>query len=371
MKAEVKVCTGCGAPLQTGQPESPGYTVASALEREHPVCRRCFRIRHYNEVSSVAVDDDEFIKIVSEIGRKKALVVKVVDLFDLAGSWIDNLRRYIGSNPVFLVANKVDVLPKQTNLEKVEMWLRKEVEKKGILLEGIALISAGKGYGLKHVKTFIERYANDRDVYVVGTANVGKSTLINRLIRTFGETGDVELTTSRYPGTTLSSVRVAIPNYKHHLIDTPGIMTSHRLSDLVCPKCLKQIVPDRTIDPTVFQLNDKQTLFAGGLARFDFVKGERQPFVCYFANQLELHRTKLENADTLYRKHLGGLLTPPCGDCGDHLRDLVTHKIKIKEGSSKDVVISGLGWFSARGNECEVHVHVPRGVDVSIRRAII
>ncbi|MFC4766281.1 ribosome biogenesis GTPase YqeH [Effusibacillus consociatus] len=371
MDTAVKVCTGCGAPLQAEHPERPGYIVAAAMEKEHPVCRRCFRIKHYNEVAPVAIHDDEFIKIVSEIGRKKALVVKVIDLFDFSGSWVENLRRYIGTNPVLLVANKVDLLPRQTNLDKVEQWLRKEVEKKGIVLEGVALVSASKGHYVEQVKTFIERFANDRDVYVVGTANVGKSTLINRLIRMFGEKGDVELTTSRYPGTTLSTVQLALPNYSHMIVDTPGIMTFHRLTDLVCPKCLKLITPDKTIDPKVYQLNDKQTLFAGGLARFDFVQGERQSFVCYFANQLDIHRTKLENADSLYAKHVGGLLVPPCEDCGDHLRDLVTHKLKFKQGPNSDIVISGLGWISVRGDACEVHLQVPRGVDVTVRRAII
>lgn len=371
MDTALKVCTGCGAPLQAEHPERPGYITASAIEKENPVCRRCFRIKHYNEIAPVAIHDDEFIKIVSGIGQKKALVIKVVDLFDFSGSWIDNLRRYIGSNPVLLAANKADVLPKQTNLDKVEQWLRREVEKKGIQLEGVALVSASKGHGVEQVKAFIERYANQQDVYVVGTANVGKSTLINRLISMFGETGDVALTTSRYPGTTLSTVQLAIPNYPHKIVDTPGIMTTHRLTDLICPKCLKIMVPDRTIDPKVYQLNDGQTLFAGGLVRFDFVKGERQSFVCYFSNHLEIHRTKLENADTIYNKHVGGLLTPPCADCGDHLRDLVTHKLKFEPGPHKDLVISGLGWISTRGDACEVHVHVPRGVDVSVRRAII
>jgi ribosome biogenesis GTPase YqeH len=371
MDISKRVCTGCGAPIQTEHPEQPGYIVASALERENLVCRRCFRIKHYNEVAPVAIKDEDFVKIVSEIGTKQALVLKVVDLFDFSGSWIDNLRRYIGDNPVVLVANKVDVLPRQTNLAKVEQWLRREVEKKGIQLESVVLVSAGKGHHVEKVKTIIEKYANTRDIYVVGTANVGKSTLINRLIGMLGEKGNVELTTSRYPGTTLSSVKLALPNYKRNIVDTPGILTTHRLTDLVCPKCLKLIIPDRTIDPKVYQLNEKQTLFAGGLARFDFVSGDRQSVVCYFANQLPIHRTKLENADAIYEKHLGEMLIPPCGECGDHLRDLVTHKFTIKPGANLDLVVSGLGWFALRGQSCEVKVHVPRGVDVSIRPAVI
>lgn len=367
----LKTCTGCGAPLQTEFPDQPGFAPASTFEKEHPVCRRCFRIKHYNEIAPVAIHNDEFVSIVSEIGKKKALVVKVVDLFDFSGSWIENLRQYIGKNPVLLVANKADLLPKQTNMEKVERWLRKEVEKKGIQLEQVILISARKGINVERVKTFIEKYAKERDVYVVGTANVGKSTLINRLIKNFSDESAVELTTSRYPGTTLSTVEVTIPNYTHQIIDTPGIMTSHRLTDLVCPDCLKQITPDKVIDPKVYQLNSEQTLFVGGLVRFDFIRGERQSFVCYFANQLEIHRTKLENADDLYKRHVGELLQPPCGNCGDHLKELIPHHYTFKDGLNTDIVISGLGWISVRGTACELRLHVPRGVQVQLRPSFI
>lgn len=371
MEAAAKFCTGCGIPLQSEHPDQPGYTPAATMQKDKPVCKRCFRIRHYNEVAPTAVDEAEFVRIVSDIGKQKALVIKVIDLFDFSGSWINNLRDYIGANPVILVANKADLLPRQTNLQNVEEWLRREVEKKGIVLKGIALVSAGKGLHIEKVKTLIEKYANDRDIYVVGTANVGKSTLINRLIGQFGEAGEVGLTTSRYPGTTLSAVQVAIPHYSHPVIDTPGIMTRHRLTDLVCPNCLKLITPDKTINPRVYQLNERQTLFLGGLARIDFVSGGRQSFVCYVANQLYIHRTKLENADEIYQRHVGEILVPPCADCGDHLRELVTHKFMFNPGPEMDIVISGLGWITLQGEACEVHVHVPRGVNVSKRGSII
>jgi len=45
------------------------------------------------------------------ITTTKVLVVKIVDLFDFSGSWIENFRDIIGANPIVLVANKVDLLP--------------------------------------------------------------------------------------------------------------------------------------------------------------------------------------------------------------------------------------------------------------------
>ena len=45
----------------------------------------------------------------------------------------------------------------------------------------------------------INEYRKGKDAYVVGVTNVGKSTLINKLIQSIGETGEV-ITTSQYPG---------------------------------------------------------------------------------------------------------------------------------------------------------------------------
>jgi 30S ribosome assembly GTPase len=368
----MNTCMGCGAPLQTVDPSKPGYVPASTKERENVLCRRCFRIRHYNEVSPVSIQKEEFERILEELAGQRALIINVVDLFDFEGSWIRGLERYVGGNPLVLVANKIDLFPRQTNLAKVEAWLMDEVKKKRLEADKILLVSARKGTNVEQVKTLIESYANERDIYVVGTANVGKSSLVNRLLQLFGDAQEIGLTTSRYPGTTLSTVRVKIPHYHHELVDTPGVLTTTRLTDRVSPESLKLITPEKEIHPKVYQLNSGQTLFVGGLVRFDFVSGSPQSFVGYFANQLEMHRTKLGNAEALYAKHVGELLKPPGPNDPSFLRNFVTHKLKIRKGPAVDIVIAGLGWISVRGKEeAELRVHVPRGIHVSVRKAII
>jgi 30S ribosome assembly GTPase len=367
------LCTGCGIGIQTEEPKAAGYApLHTVAEREHPVCQRCYRIKHYSDVAPVTLDNEGFQKILRDIGKRPALVVKVIDLFDFAGSWVKDINQYVGKNPIILVANKADLLPRSTNWDKVENWLNKEVEKQGVEVSNIVLISAKKRIGIEQVKAAIEAQVGDKDVYVVGTANVGKSSLINGLLNLFGEEEGAELTTSRYPGTTLSTIRLDLPNHPGQIIDTPGIMTTHRLTDLVSPKSLRIITPEAYINPKTYQLNSDQTLFLGGLCRFDYVEGPKQGFTVYAANQLDVHRTKLDNADNLYEKHLGTLLLPPLPGDSDELRRLYVHSFTIKSGHPQDIVISGLGWITMRGlHFTTVKVHVPRGVDVHLRRALI
>jgi ribosome biogenesis GTPase A len=142
---------------------------------------------------------------------------------------------------------------------------------------------------------------------------------------------------------------------------------------MITPKDLRTITPSSRINAKVYQLDEGQTLYLGGLARVDFVRGPHQPFVVYVANSLNIHRTKLERADELLAKHHGELLAPPTGkEAASQLPPFVRHSFKIPPNGSADIVISGLGWVTLQGKQpAYVEVHAPKGVSVGIRRALI
>lgn len=112
MNNENIICIGCGISVQTEDPAGLGYAPASALEKEEIVCQRCFRLKNYNEVQDVSLTDDDFLKILNTLGQTDSLIVKIVDIFDFNGSWLPGLHRFVGKNPVLLIGNKVDLLPK-------------------------------------------------------------------------------------------------------------------------------------------------------------------------------------------------------------------------------------------------------------------
>ncbi|MNO80298.1 Ribosome biogenesis GTPase A [compost metagenome] len=363
-------CSGCGIKLQQEQPDLPGYVPAKALEQERIICQRCFRIKNYNESSSVTVDQDEFLKLLSQIGNKNALVIHIVDLFDFQGSMISGLQRFVGNNPVILAVNKIDLLPKVTNWNKIKNWVQQQSKENGLKTEEIVLCSAKKNQGFDRLLEMIATFRGDRDVYVVGATNVGKSTLINRLIRDYSDLEE-ELTTSRYPGTTLDMVNIPLDD-GHHIIDTPGIVYPWRFSELVSREDLGATMPENPLKPMVYQLNEGQTLFLGAMARFDFIQGERQSFTCFLSPQTGIHRTKLERADSLYAEHAGELLPPPTKDNLAKLPEWTRHEFRVKKGAHSDVFISGLGWIKINSEQgAVVAVHAPRGVKVLMRNSLI
>ena len=364
------LCIGCGAPIQTKYKDRLGYTPQSALEKGMETgelyCQRCFRLRHYNEITDVQLTDDDFLRLLHEVGDSNALVVNVVDIFDFNGSVIPGLPRFVAGNDVLLVGNKKDILPKSVKTSKVAQWLTERAHEEGLRPVDVVLISAQNKQAIKDLIDKIEHCRKGRDVYVVGVTNVGKSTLINAIIQEI--TGDKEIiTTSRFPGTTLDKIEIPLADGSH-IYDTPGIIHRHQMAHYLSAKNLKYISPKKEIKPKTYQLNPEQTLFLGGLGRFDFVSGDKQGFTAYFDNELKLHRTKLAGAGEFYEKHVGSLLTPPSKKEVSDFPQLVKHELKIE--AKTDVVFSGLGWIRVTG-PAKIAAWAPDGVAVVIRKAII
>lgn len=363
---ETYLCGGCGIALQTKDKDALGFVPASSIENEDVLCKRCFQLKHYNKHIPVSLTDDDFLSMVSSISESKGLVVHLIDLFDVNGTLISSLPRIVGNNPIILVGNKVDLLPKSTNERKVTQWLRQLAKEANLNVVDVFLISSATGLGMKEVAEQMDYYRAGKNIYVVGITNVGKSTFINKYIDEATGLKEV-ITTSYFPGTTLGFIEIPLDD-NASLIDTPGIVNNDQMAHYVSNKDLKLITPRKEIKARTYQLNSGQTLFIGGLGRFDFIKGDRQSFVCYFANEVPIHRTKLENADDLYDKQLGKLLTPPNKETLKNLPSLTESTFKIEAGQT-DIVFPGLGWITTKSGDVTVSAHSPKGTTTSIRKS--
>jgi 30S ribosome assembly GTPase len=365
---ERMICAGCGVEIQTEKEGETGYTPESALKRDVVICQRCFRLKHYNEVQDISLTDDDFLRMLNQLGSQKALIVKVVDLFDFEGSWLDGMHRFTGGNPVLLVGNKVDLLPKSVKRNKVIQWMKKQAKEYGLKPVDVTLMSADTGEAVLETAELIEKYRGNGDVYVVGCTNVGKSTFINKLLREFGAEDEAMITTSNIPGTTLDMIDVPLDDGSV-LYDTPGIINHNQLSHLLSKKDLKIITPKKEVKPIIFQLKPSQTLFFGAMGRIDFIEGAQQSFIVYMSNDIHIHRTKLEKADELYTNHAGKLLSPPSEEDLSSFPPFNMKEWKIPSGKI-DIVFPGLGWITISGEGSVIRTHVPDGIHVTMRDSI-
>jgi len=365
-------CVGCGAIIQSEDQQKKGYTPLKIIQerKDEIYCYRCFRLRNYGEYKSISLEENDYLQKVSKIANEDALILFVVDILDMYGSFINGLSRIIGGNDIILVANKIDLLPKSIKMGKIVHWLKKYTSDNDLKVIDFVPISAKQGTHLDDAIDRIKRYANGRDVYVVGATNTGKSTFINQLIKKYTDEKADILTVGKFAGTTLDFVEIPLGK-KNSIIDTPGLINKRQVGHYLEKPSLDKITPKTTIKPMVYQLREQQSLFFGGMVRFDFVRGLDSSFVCYFSNELYIHRTKLERASEVFDKMLGKELTPPSETERANLGKMVKRSFKIPETGEYDIVISGLGFVNIKGNNLLVDVYLYEKMDVMIRLALI
>lgn len=189
-------CSGCGALMHCTVPEVPGYLPSEKFKKlteddqlKKAVCQRCFLLVHHQKALNVTMSKEEYRKIVGRIKAEKALVLLIVDLLDLPDSIVPDLPELVGQNKqIVILGNKVDLLPRDADnyLQRIKRQLAQNCADAGIPtsdLKDIHLISAKTGYGIENLITRLQMsWKYKGDVYLVGTANAGKSTLFNTLL---------------------------------------------------------------------------------------------------------------------------------------------------------------------------------------------
>ena len=201
-------CGGCGALFQSGDEQAPGFVPQSVLEsrtgsgarssaaggagealpKAEAVCQRCHGLRYQNRLPADALrvgtaaqhadlQPEHFRQLLRGLARRRCLIIAVVDLFDFDGSFTPDLSAIVGpSNPLIIVANKVDLLPDRANPDDVKRWVRRACARHGVSrVSSTHLVSCKSGVGLEKLLGEMQTTMKERsmDCYVVGAANAG------------------------------------------------------------------------------------------------------------------------------------------------------------------------------------------------------
>lgn len=347
-----KQCLGCGTQLQADQPNQIGYTPNIAAD----VCQRCFRLKHYDDITMYVTQGQTDPRIYEQIRAMDCLVVWVVDLFDFEGSLIDGLARHIGNKDILMVGTKCDLLPATLSNEKLGRWLLRRMKQENLSVKGIVVSAYHGRDGVEEVIQSIEQLSKGRSVVFMGVANVGKSTLLNAILR------HDTITTSRYPGTTLEMMK--IDSDIGTLYDTPGVMRKDNIVHYIDIKDIKKVVPTKPLKPRNYQLYEPQTLSIGGICRFDFIQGIETSVTCYFNDQVKIHRSKQEKSDDLWARHYGELLQPVCMHANS-FADFTHQEIQLDGKGKVDIMIHGFGWICITSEKQRISLYLPKHIGYS------
>lgn len=316
-------CAGCGALLQTEFPLEEGYT----KDLNNLYCVRCFEIKHYNKY--LKVKDKDYSKKIKSID-KGDLVLLVTDFLNLY-----NLDEINIKSPVILVITKADIFPRSINKER----FLKRIKSKLNIVEKV-IVSSKNNYNLDELYSLILNNKKSKRVYVIGYTNGGKSTLINKMAKNYGEKAS-EITTSNLPSTTLDFIETKIGN-DLILIDTPGLLDEGSMILTASSDVLKKIVPGREIRLLSYQIKQRQSLLVEDFLRLDL---ENVNIICFISNDLSVRRA--------YK-----------------IKESFLKKYSLRIKANQDLVIKGLGFITFK-KDCVIDLWLLDNIDYLIRDSII
>lgn len=330
-------CLGCGVEIQSEDIRKDGYTPL----KTNKLCNRCFQIKHYNKYTKTEKNLTDYEEILRSINNTRSLVLLISDFFN-EGSDLSKIRDYF-DNDIILVLNKRDALPLSINDDKIKSYYN---EKYNGLFKKIIVVSSLKNYNFDLLYRTIKEEKKTKKVYVVGNSNVGKSTLINKMISNYG-TYEGDLTVSPYISTTLGEIEVKIDD-ELTLVDTPGLIDMSNISSNIDIKDTNKLRVSKEIRPVTFQLKKKQSLLIGDYFRLEYIEGEKNSFTFYMSNNIRIKKIYLSSNERLKDKP----------------------KRSFNLDYNEDIVIKGLGFIKVIKN-CEINIYGNVNVDVYTRKSLI
>lgn len=289
-----KICAGCGITLQTEKETEKGFIPLKKYENAN-YCMRCFKMTHYGTITedSLSYNNNELIK---KINEKNIHTIFLIDFLNITNEVLELFKNI--TNEKTLVINKCEMLPKFLKKEKLIKLIKEEFE----IYNKIIL----KGHnGSKEFELIYDYLKNNniKKCLFVGMSNVGKSTLINDLIK-LTKSENPKLTVNKKENTTLDFLSIDMKDFT--IIDTPGFILEDYLN---IPKSKK-------IKSFIFQMKENEIL---NLTQDFFLQCEKRVNINYFTNYL-------------YEKNIK-----------KNFKEVENLETKLKIPANYDLVIKGLG----------------------------
>ena len=323
----MKKCIGCGITLQKDNKSSLGYTE----NLENNLCERCFKLTNYGQYQKVSLTNKDYQEILKQIPNNS----KILYITDILSLELINIEQF---KNITLVITKKDILPKSIKPSKIINYIKNNYP----FINDIIIISSKTEEGIKELYNKIEK---EKEVYIVGPTNVGKSTLINKLINLYGNNSKKNpITVSMYPSTTLNKIEIKLN--KVTLIDTPGLINENNIINYLETSEIKKITPKKEIKPKSCQLEGMGSIVIEDLIRIDYNTNTKNSIVIYTSNLLKIRFSSPKK---------------------DNLHNYPAKKILI---ANKDIVIPGLGFIKCT-KEINISLYIKKDINIYIRDNLI
>ncbi len=350
---EVKVvrrCLSCGAPLQSEEPEKPGYIDKDVYSRRGPddvvYCNECYeKLRFSSSPALVKTTDPDFLTMLKDARASDSLIVYVIDLFSFECSFVEEVTSLIRGLPILVIANKRDLLPRDADDRAIASYVASRFKKEGLAVndEDVVLTSLSTFSDVSEAMGLLEKKRRRHDAYLIGAKLSGKSLFVSSFIRLYSNPSKKAISVSEYPGTDLPVMAIPLDS-SSCLYDTPGTGIENSYVSQLEPASLSLVVPFAPIKARKGETKAGDVIMLGGLAFLETMEGEAS-YEAYFAPKLVVKKDGRKKGgfdiDYLLRK----AAPAPRSTLLSEGKDFDAFELSFAKEKHVDLGIAGLGWW--------------------------
>lgn len=360
-----KICTGCGEILQSEDEKKAGYIPLEKLLESRQVCKRCFRLKNYNELPDEKDENLSYLNELKNLINTVDYVMPIFDVIDLESSMTNEILDLIEDKNTIAILNKTDLLPANMTMTEISMWFKQILTYENIFPLDICMVSAQKNFGINGILKKIYGLSKNKEikVLVLGVSNVGKSSVLNKLLH------ENKLTVSKYSGTTKKATKnlVKFKDKKIYFYDTAGLIPNKRLSELLPKKKSNSLVFSKKIHNTSINMKKNQVLMFSNLMYM--VANENIQIDVFVSPKVKLHLTNYEKYESLInRTDLFNILDDKELENYLNNNEFVNENIVVEKGY--DLSISGLGFIKQKTGKFNINMIYPKDIKINKRISI-
>lgn len=357
-----KICNGCGSTLQSNDPKEKGYVIDL---NKHFVCKRCFDIKNYNKIDSVRnISNEDVSKLLKNIEPEKQNIFYVVDILNIDVKMMKILKEISATNTLYIVINKIDILPKSLKFYRIDNWIKSILDKEEVFYYKLIYSSSTKRL---NIDLIVDEISTSPNIYnhFVGVANVGKSSIINAMKSSMAGARINDITTSIAPGTTIGIIENPVNDKK--VYDYPGIYLEGSYQNILDKDDISVTRFDKEIKPINYGIHMNQSIMIDRAAIFTLIESEenKHNFQIYANGSLKLHKTNSKNIERILVNEKEKFLI-------NEKFEYVTTTFKLEDdGAAYDFILPDIARVRWIGNGQKIEVKHIKGTTIELKESFI
>ncbi len=367
----VKRCYHCGAILQVEDKQAPGYIDASTIESNKPdallYCNKC-----YNEIKMIGGSqlensvDDDIITILKDAVATDAFIIWVVDLFSFNGTLNPNIVKQIKGLKLTVVGTKRDLFSSNISDESFARFLKERFKAVGLKPYNVVIFDNNTLNGEEIIKKMNEA-RQGHDVYMLGDFASGKTSIINRMMKSFKNKSQWTIKTEKYPNTNVQVLEIPLSN-SSFFYELPGFALTNSALSRLEKDVAKTLTPKKRVKVTSKLLLEHDALVIGNVMTVEIMKapdGVVTPMKFYSAEDVEIKKCKNNHINEINAENSRRRFIRPYSEKLISFRDYDLFAYDMEDdGKIHDIAVSGIGWISFVAKGQSILISLPKGVAI-------